>query len=268
MNENERIEIKGVPFRRVSAGRFKMGRLGGDREYAHLNDPVNVQLNKDYWLSVYPVRNRDFKSFIGRNDDYRSPTGSIEVWNWEWQMGSTFDEYIDRGEDYPVVGVNFEDALTFSEWLSDEHFRCRLPTEAEFEYAARAGCGCVHYCEAAASCADRLRQYGAPCPPFSPPVGASKPNRWGFHDMNGLVWQWCSDYFYYQPAEELLIDPTGPSSMPAFSPWKGERWPVGRAIRGGSYAYGVLHSRCANRHYSKEEDRNFNLGFRVVAERI
>jgi len=263
---DQSIVVNGIKFCRIPAGAFLMGRLPADREYVHLNDPIKVEITRDYWMSAYPIRNGEYTTYLQKNKIPVSES-PIEVWDGCWKDGGTFGYYLGRGSDYPVVGVNFKEAREFSQWMSNSSkFLVRLPTEAEFEYAAKGRCSCELACNTAALIQGYLRPYGGDCDPYPPITGRFQSNAFGLYDMNGLIWQWCSDYFGELDAEQI-VDPKGPEVEPKFSPWKGQRWRSGRSIRGGSFAYGVLHSRCGVRHYSKEQDRNFNLGFRMVLEK-
>jgi formylglycine-generating enzyme required for sulfatase activity len=138
----------------------------------------------------------------------------------------------------------------------------RLPTEIEFEFAAKAGCRCINFCRSAASIQQNCRSYGENALRQPPPVSSSQENGFGLLGMHGLVWQWCSD----------LVDGAGhihstaAAAGPNLAIWEGKLPPNARIIRGGSFAYPVTFSRCATRSVSAETDRNFNLGFRVVIE--
>jgi formylglycine-generating enzyme required for sulfatase activity len=195
--------------------------------------------------------------------------------------------------DHPVVYVSWNDAVAFCEWLSKkEHKKYRLPTEAEWEYACRAGSksrysfgdnpeDLVRF--ANASDQDR-KSHGAgeqatiaafdaegnpkrtPLPyPFlsrrdgyawTAPVGRFQPNAFGLYDMHGNVWEWCSDWhddLYYEKTP--VDDPRGPD------------FGVARVARGGGFDDTPVHLRCAYRDDDEPSDRDCHNGFRVVCER-
>ncbi len=142
----------------------------------------------------------------------------------------------------------------------------RLPTEAQWEYAARAGTTTrYHYGDDAAcdkmnyendpgssetKCVDYIRSKNLPVD-STVPVKSYAPNQWGIYDMHGNVWEWCSDWYGDYP-EDAQIDPPGPS--------KGSI----RVFRGGSWYVRARFCRSAIRDRNWPDDRNFNLGFRLV----
>lgn len=259
------LTLEGIPFCRIPAGLFSMGRLVLDREYVLLNDPVDAIISRDFYLSQYPITNADYLNYLS---DVQKPWSNalIETWDGQWKLDGYFADFIRRGADYPVVGINFYEAQEFAAWLGCKSAKkVRLPLEAEYEFASKANCQCVAFCQMAKDISSGLRQYGSPCPRMPPKIGRWKCNNFGLYDMNGLVWQWCSDYYApISTTDSVLVDPKGPEEEPAVTTWKGIKWASGRVIKGGSFAYGVLHSRCGDRHFSIESDRNFNLGFRLA----
>lgn len=255
----------GLRLRLAPPGDFVQGRVPGDGEYAHLNTPRPVTMSRAFWMSETPVTNGVYRRFLEASG-YKQDLSLIERWDGDWIRDADPLEFLAGGDLRPVVGVSFTDAVAFCAWASSETGDVvRLPSEAEFEYAAKAGCDCTGFCARAADIQGDLRPYGAPPMRVPPEVSRHGPNRWGLYGMNGLIWQWCSDWFWTYE-DGLARDPLGPDEPPPFAPWKGKQWKKGRVIRGGSFAYGVLHARCATRHYSAEPDRNFNLGFRVAVE--
>ena len=159
-------------------------------------------------------------------------------------------------DEHPVAVVSWNDAAAFCRWLSaKEGKRYRLPTEAEWEFACRAG-SVERYC--CGNDAIAMRDFGwsgEGARGKSHPVGQKKPNAFGLFDMHGNVWEWCADW--YDPrcysSGPLAVDPRGPDSANA------------KVIRGGSADYNDLYARSANRAFSPPFRRAVNLGFRVVA---
>ena len=122
----------------------------------------------------------------------------------------------EQTDEHPVVNVSWNDALAFCRWLSKKEGKiCRLPTEAEWEYACRAG-STTRYCFGDdASDLGEYAWYGANSDRKTHPVGTKKPNAWGLYDMHGNAWEWCADGYdaeYYEKSP--TDDPTGPATEP------------------------------------------------------
>ena len=191
--------------------------------------------------------------------------GRYEVTQTEWQavMGANPSRFSTCAR-CPVEQVNFYDVDDFLTRLTARStaMRYRLPTEAEWEYACRAGTTTAY------AFGDRLTIQDAnvnttPAEQATPGIGASRarqvgsfpPNAWGLHDMHGNVWEWTND-FYGPFNERAEVHPRGPE--------------VGttRVIRGGSWYFDAGSARCALRYTHAPQDRGFSLGFRVVGEPV
>ena len=127
----------------------------------------------------------------------------------------------------------------------------RLPTEAEWEYAYRAGSTTAYYLEDDPVQLDAYAWYGANSNSQTHPVGQKEPNAWGLYDMSGNVWEWCHDWYGPYPSGSV-IDPTGPDSGMA------------RVLRGGSWFSYPSICRSADRFDNTPVARYDNIGFRVV----
>ena len=182
-------------------------------------------------------------------------------------MGRKFFGGREKGN-LPVVKVSWFDCADYLEKLNKRNEgKYRLPTEAEWEYACRAGskeaytwgkeisCDKAMYCNnslKSESCIPYVKEKGLPVD--SPaPVESYAPNAWGLYDMHGNVWEWCADW--YAPY------PTGPVSDPA-GPDSGTE----RVRRGGSWFKEGWLCRSANRNFAHPPSRYRTLGFRVVRE--
>ena len=161
-----------------------------------------------------------------------------------------------QADDEPVVCVTWHDAQAFCIWLSkQEGHKYRLPSEAEWEYACRAGSSTpFHFGEsldATRANFDGAHPYGkgekGPARQRTVKVGSFKPNEWGLYDMHGNVWEWCADAYRKTP-----------SSPP--------RAIVERVIRGGSWFDPAVLCRSAYRSFDEPSLCSPNLGFRVVCE--
>jgi formylglycine-generating enzyme required for sulfatase activity len=127
----------------------------------------------------------------------------------------------------------------------------RVPTEAEWEHACRAGTRTTYYTGDLDADLDRAGWYGANSGGKTHPVGEKAQNAWGVHDMHGNVWEWCADW-YEDYGAESATDPQGPT--------EGQ----GRVLRGGSWGYDPGLCRSARRNGINPDNRNNFIGFRVV----
>lgn len=198
--------------------------------------------------------------------------GKYEVTQAQWQavMGNNPSHY--KGDKLPVEQVSWDDANTFIARLNarNDGFTYRLPTEAEWEYAGRAGTTSAYYwgndeiqaCRYA-NVADQTATEKYPNMQLvqcrdgyadSSPVGSFQPNSFGLYDMAGNVEEWCEDWYgenYYGSSPGS--DPDGPATG------------KGRVVRGGSFGHAVAWSRSAGRSYATPDSTFSNAGFRVVA---
>ncbi|MBX7551540.1 formylglycine-generating enzyme family protein [Streptomyces sp. tea 10] len=225
-----------------------------------------VRITKTVHWQTTPVTVGLYRSYLNAVGCTSNP--ELEIWDGEWRPGPLFSDANSHGEDVPVIGTSFNDALGFISWLSKRDGRAyRLPSEAEFEHAVRAGCCCPADCS---STSISKREHTSRSWPEALltcwTAAANTPNPHGVHGLNGVIWQWCSDWYAPYPDGIDVSDPQGPPSKPASSHWKGRTLPAGRIIRGGSYSYPEWYGRCDNRHFSFSDDRNVNLGFRVVSD--
>ena len=177
--------------------------------------------------------------------------GKYEVTQAEWEavMGMNYSEF--KGPDRPVENVSWYDAQEFLRRLNtrQDGYRYRLPTEAEWEYAARAGTT-----SAFSGPAEQMGWYYENSAARTHPVGQKQANPWGIYDMSGNVWEWTLDWYdeaYYRAS---------PVSNPAGPP-KGRF----RTIRGGSWVVDSANGRVSRRDYF-EDSADFHIGFRCVRE--
>ncbi|MCY3021711.1 MAG: SUMF1/EgtB/PvdO family nonheme iron enzyme [Planctomycetota bacterium] len=178
--------------------------------------------------------------------------GVTEVTQAQWKavMGQRRGEF--EGDNLPVESVSWKDAVAFCEKLSKTEGKTyRLPTEAEWEYACRAGSA------GRFSAADKLTDaawYDDNGEEKTHPVAAKKPNAWGLYDMHGNVAEWCGDYYAPKYPAQAATDPTGPAEG------------TGRVVRGGSWSSFERGCRCASRSNVNQAHQMKTIGFRVVME--
>lgn len=219
----------------IPEGSFLMGsREGPDNE-----KPLHSVLVDGYWIGKYPVTNREYRTFVQATDVAVPPF---------WTETPFSDP------EKPVVGISWFDAVAYCEWLSERlGTRYRLPTEAEWERAARGGREEQNYPWGNKHPAT-LPDPGFDVTSGGPQrVGCDEMNRFGVYDMSGGVHEWCSDYYdaaYYARSPEK--NPDGPPSG------------LRRASRGGSWRHRIKFSRCAARSSLNPSFKYADYGFRVA----
>jgi len=184
---------------------------------------------------------------------HEDPTRGFFLNGQHWKI----DYPRDIGPRKPLIAVNRREAMEFCEKLSSRTGRrLRLPTEAEWERACRAGTSTLF---SFGTDVDKLPEYAVFGREYgdNENVAARKPNPWGLYDVHGNVWEWVSDY--YGPfSPEPQTDPQGPAG-----PFSHVR---PRLFRGGCSVNGASNQRSAERHCIEEEFRNSVVGFRVLME--
>jgi formylglycine-generating enzyme required for sulfatase activity/serine/threonine protein kinase len=218
-----------MKFAWIPPGRFDMG--------PHENIVCRVNISKGFWMGVTPVTQAQFRAVMGYNPSHH--------------YGQQFKD----SERYPVEMVSWQDSQEFCSVMSKmTGNKIRLPTEAEWEYACRAGTSTEYWNGNGEESLKKIAWYEQnsthPQPVATFP-GESHP--WGLHDVLGNVWEWCSDW-YAEYSSTDKTDPQGPGT---------QRW---RVTRGGSYCeqFGNFDSRC--RGANEPAARCDDLGFRVCFE--
>jgi formylglycine-generating enzyme required for sulfatase activity len=170
-------------------------------------------------------------------------------------MGTNPSEFTAAGREAPVENVSWDDAMAFGQKLTEREkaagrlpkgYAYTLPTEAQREYACRAGTTGDY-----AGDLDAMAWYGPNSGGTTHPVGTKQPNAWGLYDMHGNVWEWCQDWYGAYPGGEVT-NPLGPPS--------GSR----RVNRGGSWDFVAAFCRSAYRSYGGPGIRGSNVGFRLA----
>ena len=183
--------------------------------------------------------------------------GTFEVSEAEWQavMGSSFPLRRSRGSHFPASGVSWHDSIEFIARLNAlSGMKYRLPTEAEWEYAARSGGQQQKY--AGTADAKTLAEFACgqeSCGGAVLPVGSKRPNTLGLHDMSGNVWEWVQDRY----------DPYYYRNSPRSNP-QGDPFGVNRILRGGSSNSVNGQLRTTYREYMAPDTRQDGIGFRVA----
>lgn len=264
----------------VPAGFFVMGDAAGHDD----EKPVRqVNISRPFYLGKFEVTVEQFRRFVEATDyvtDAEKGTGFAGAFGWdaeamEFKMNEDYswrNPGFPQSDTDPVVNVSWHDAVEFCNWLSrQEGMTFRLPTEAEWEYACRAGTATSYshgddpeesIMVANVADADFQAQFpelegvieASDGHTYTSPAGSFAPNAFGLYDMHGNVWEWCADWYspdYYAKAPRR--DPSGPTT--------GEE----RVYRGGGWFNCARGCRAASRSAGQPENRNLTVGFRVAA---
>ena len=219
--------IAGMKFKLIKAGSFMMGSNDGNDD----EKPVHsVRISKDFCMGVYEVTQQQWEAVMQAN-----PSGF-------------------KGATRPVERVSWTEVQTFIDRVNRQS-GCngcyRLSTEAEWEYAARAGTSTKYsFGDNEAQLGD-YAWYRGNSDSGTHPVGQKEPNPWGLYDMHGNVWEWVQDWYESYP-EGTITDPTGPGTGSS------------RVLRGGGWNGAARVVRSASRGYWLPDDRYNRLGFRLV----
>jgi formylglycine-generating enzyme required for sulfatase activity len=263
----------------IPSGKFQMGSPDNEKDRSSDEGPQReVTISKPFYMGVYEVTKDQFGQFIA--DSGHKTDAEKEGWAYAWE-GSKWDKVngaswkkpgFTQADDHPVTEVSHNDAIEFCKWLGKKTGKSvSLPTEAQWEYAARGGTKTAYPWgddpddgKGWANAADQSakKQFsGWTCFSwddgyvFTAPVGKFKANAFGLHDMIGNVWEWCDDWYdakYYANANKT--DPTGPASG------------AHRVLRGGSWLNSPRDCRSAYRSRHDPGLRPNYIGFRVVVD--
>ncbi|HXG60367.1 MAG TPA: bifunctional serine/threonine-protein kinase/formylglycine-generating enzyme family protein [Planctomycetota bacterium] len=221
-----------------------------------------VTITRAYHLGKYEVTRGQFAAFVKATGYKTDAEKEGKAWgrtaeaHWQeiagnnWRTPATFTQT----DDHPVVCVSWNDARAFCDWATKRTGRTvRLPTEAEWEYACRAGTRTTWSFGDDGSAMGDYGWYDNNSGMQTHPVGRKKPNAWGLYDMHGNVWEWCQDWAEPYAASEA-VDPLGSTS--------GDR----RVLRGGAWDIPPACARSAFRHHDLPGSSSTGVGFRVAVE--
>ena len=250
--------VSGVKLCWCPPGKFIMGSPRSEPERRPGEDQVEVTLTKGFWMAKYEATQGEWKRVIGK-------------------LPGSLTEELPEGDDFPVGNVNFAEAEAFCQKLTElgrqsgelpKDWEFRLPTEAQWEYACRAGT------TTATSFGDKISSKQAnfkgkpfngaePGPSLSraSKVGSYPANAWGLHDMHGNTCEWCRDWFHAQ-----LPGGSDPDLFNAkATAQKNRTGDYSRSRRGGTWVDDGWPNRSAFRQRFEPERRYDHIGFRVVA---
>jgi formylglycine-generating enzyme required for sulfatase activity len=265
----------------IPAGEFMMGSPAGDDQAHDSEKPQHrVRITRPFYLGTTEVTRGQFRRFVDEAG-YQAWAEKNGGGGWGWNEEKNTDEKnlrytwqnpgFEQTDEHPVVNVSWNDAAAFAAWLSRKEGQTyRLPTEAEWEYACRAGTT-TRYSSgddpeglaAVGNVGDGTAKARYPHWTtiaaqdgfiYTAPVGRYKPNAWGLFDMHGNVFEWCSDGYaadYYKGSP--VDDPPGPDPASL------------RVYRGGGWRFEPRDARSASRYRGNAPvARHFSLGFRLA----
>jgi len=221
-------------------GTFRMGGEG-----KHGGKPIHDQRVDSFWMYAKEVTNGQYRKFVAANPQWTPERIDGELHSGDYLKHWRDKSKASRQDDYPVVYVSWYAARAYAEWAGGG-----LPTEAEWEYAARGG---KHheYGTATGEISGQLANHDDGEGKGTKPVGSYRPNPFGLYDMAGNVWEWCSSLYEDYPyrANDGREDPRDSGR---------------RVSRGGSWYSDASLLRAAVRAYDSPRYCNLNRGFRVV----
>jgi formylglycine-generating enzyme required for sulfatase activity len=239
----------GMEFVLIPAGSFQMGAADNDREATAAEKPRHqVTISKPFYLGKFEVTQAQWEAVMGS-----SP-----------YAGKRSNPFFDLpGMAARVVKptnpatVSWNEAQQFIQRLNQKegHKRYRLPTEAEWEYAARAGTTTAYSFGDDASQLGRYAWFGEDFATGSPhAVGQKAPNPWGLHDVHGNVWEWVQDWYGDRYGAAAVTDPQGPATGSS------------RVVRGGSWHQTATSWRSSFRKPYEPDYRGISIGFRLARD--
>jgi len=216
----------------IEGGTYKMG-----GEELRDTKPVHDVTVKTFSMSKYEITVKEYRA-------YCNATGRPMPEAPPWKTDGKWDE------DHPMVNITWFEARDFAQWVGG-----RLPTEAEWEYAAKGGKLTRGYKYAGSNNFDEIAWHKKNSGEKTHPVGQKKPNELGLYDMSGNVWEWCQDWYdrkYYEVSPK--DDPKGPETG------------LGKTRRGGSWYFNPERSLIIVRDHYSPTVKLFGMGIRVVKD--
>lgn len=223
----------------VRGGDFEMG--ANDPTYVE-EMPAHTVTLSSYYISATTVTQKQWTAIMGNENP---------LWS----------ESYGKGDDYPANFVSYEQAKQFIAVLNNySGLKFRMPTEAEWEYAACGGNEHQGYIYSGSNNANEVAWHRGNADGKMHPVATLSPNKFGFgwhdkglYDMSGNVWEWCSDWYGSYSASSAT-NPTGPAT--------GKK----RVVRGGSFTYDAEYARCKARNYLSPNNQSLAIGLRLAMD--
>jgi len=244
----------------IPAGEFEMG--GSDNEAFNDEQPVHTVFVDAFYMDKYPVTNAQFKAFVDVNPQWNKPQGLSKFLPAKHHDGYLLhhwhrNNYLEGQANHPVVHISWYAAMAYAEWIGK-----RLPTEAEWEKAARGGLVGKKY--PWGDLIDTTKANFGKNIGSTTPIGEYPANEFGLYDMSGNVWEWCLDewdeHFYVSSPSE---NPVASDSISGIINHYRDSKAL-RILRGGSWYNKVQNIRTAKRSAALPAYANSNIGFRCV----
>ncbi len=236
----------GMKLKLIKAGKFLMGSPGVKKNGSDDEKPAHeVEIKQSFYLGVFPVTKAQFAAFVSAADYTTEAETANAKMTWR-------DPGFEQTGDDPVVCVSWKDAERFCAWLSEKEKKTySLPSEAQWEYACRAGTTTAYSFGDDPKMLDDYAWYGDNSDSHTHPVGGRQPNAWGLYDMQGNVWQWCADDYTTGHYEKT------PKGLQYILDANKGVW------RGGSWSSSPRYLRAASRLAYSPDNHIGNYGFRV-----
>ena len=227
VEESNEVNIEMIE---VDGGTFQMGSNDGESD----EKPIHSVTLISYFIGKYPVTQAQWKAVMGASTTLSNPSNNKNC------------------DNCPVENVSWDDVSGFIVGLNRQTGKkYRLPTEAEWEYAARGGNRSQGYTYSGSNTIDNVAWCKDNSSSKTHPVGEKQANELGIYDMSGNVWEWCSDW-YDAYSSGSQTNPTGPNSG------------SNRVLRGGSWINNATNCRVVYRNFAAPSHRSFLIGFRLA----
>jgi serine/threonine protein kinase/formylglycine-generating enzyme required for sulfatase activity len=234
----------------VEGGNFSMGSEAGDKD----EEPIHNVTVESFHISKYEIKNEQYCSFLNHLIWNGTPLSKILEWN---NYKSGYSEIVLKNSEfspiegkhrYPVIEISWHGANQFCQWLG-----AKLPSEAQWEYAAKGGNKSKNFKYSGGSSLDLVGWFKLNSSNGTRETGQKNPNELGIYDMTGNVWEWCSDWY----SENYYL------TSPGLNP-KGPVTGSNKVIRGGSWNFEENIQRVTNRHAYQPHYGGIHIGFRII----
>lgn len=246
----------------VKGGTFVMGDDNAELAWVKPAHPVSI---RDFYMGIYPITNQQYAAFLNDYGDSKIQEGQYAgqsmIYEHSWSLTIENNKWISIKEfdQHPVINVTWYGANEFCKWLSQEtNKQYSLPSEAQWEFAARGGCESLGFPYAGSYKLKEVAWFDQNSHDETKTVGLKLHNELGLHDMNGNVWEWCLDHWHenYQGAPE--------DDFPWLDPATVDDPGASRVVRGGSWFFNDHSCRVSTRDLFQASNRFDSVGFRVV----